>query len=324
MKKNKEFKKRINLNVPLKYVSNLVLSQYSLGEFVSNRTIYLGYGDFSFALTTTTGKYLVKIINKETPTTLCQSIVDRYFKPSQNKNIHCPKVYTTKQNKNMMVFKIKDVEYRLFVMEYLKGNDLYSMHYELSASDLQKIAEQLAHINQVKFKPEFIYDDWAIESFNKEFKKNNKKIDENISKQIKFWKNKFDAVDFEKLPKSFIHGDVVDMNIMYNNKEFYIVDFSSANYQSRLSDVATSIADLCFVKGNLNATKTNIKLFVDAYNSVQPLNAYEKENLLTFVAIGNIIGYLNTLKFSGKYNTMVKHRYMENLNQLDKLKTLKI
>ena len=62
MKKNKEFKKRINLSVPLKYVSNLVLSQYSLGEFVSNRTIYLGYGDFSFALTTTTGKYLVKII----------------------------------------------------------------------------------------------------------------------------------------------------------------------------------------------------------------------------------------------------------------------
>lgn len=318
----KEFRKRVNLSTSLKEISKIVLKNYSLGDFVSNRVVYLGYCDFSYKLVTTKGEFLVKIINKETPTSRCQSIVDRYFHPSLNSDVNCPKVYTMNNGKNLLTFELKNVEFRIFVMQFLKGENIYSSGHKILDEDLKKISRQIAYINKTDFKPTFIYDEWAIENFDKEFAKLKRKLDKNISEKISMWKKEFDKVDFEKLPKCFNHGDVVDMNIMTYDKKIYVVDFSSANFQSRISDISTSIADLCFVKNNLQQTEKNIKLFVRAYCQILPLGDYEKSQIITFAAISTIIGYLNTLRHSGDYNTKLREKYLENLKQLDQIKNL--
>ena len=168
--KEKEYRKRVDLKIPLKQLSTIILKNYDIGNFVSNRVLYLGYGDFNYILVTTYGKYLVKIINKETPSSKCQSVVDRFLCPSLDKRIFCPKVFYTKNGKSLLVVNIHNTNYRLFVMEYLDGFDLYTLNYKLLSNDLEKIAKQIAYINQIKTNVDYIYDPWAIESFERIFK----------------------------------------------------------------------------------------------------------------------------------------------------------
>ena len=59
-----DFNKRIELNTDLKNISEQICKYYSLGTFVSNDLITTGYEDYNYYLTTTKGKYFVKIFNK--------------------------------------------------------------------------------------------------------------------------------------------------------------------------------------------------------------------------------------------------------------------
>ena len=60
-----EFNKRIKLNTDLKNISELICKKYDLGQFISNELITIGYEDYNYYLTTSKGKYCVKIFSKE-------------------------------------------------------------------------------------------------------------------------------------------------------------------------------------------------------------------------------------------------------------------
>lgn len=59
-----DFNKRIELNTDLKNVSVQICNNYDLGDFVSNELIEIGYEDYNYYLTTSKGKYCVKIFSK--------------------------------------------------------------------------------------------------------------------------------------------------------------------------------------------------------------------------------------------------------------------
>ena len=56
-----DFNKRIGLNTDLKNISEQICNKYNLGNFVSNELITIGYEDYNYYLTTSKGKYCVKI-----------------------------------------------------------------------------------------------------------------------------------------------------------------------------------------------------------------------------------------------------------------------
>lgn len=58
-----DFNKRIGLNTDLKNISEQICSLYDLGNFISNELITIGYEDYNYYLTTTNGKYCVKIFS---------------------------------------------------------------------------------------------------------------------------------------------------------------------------------------------------------------------------------------------------------------------
>ncbi len=57
----KDFNKRIGLNTDLKNISIEICKLYNLGDFISNELIEIGYEDYNYFLTTSVGKYCVKI-----------------------------------------------------------------------------------------------------------------------------------------------------------------------------------------------------------------------------------------------------------------------
>lgn len=60
-----DFNKRIGLNTKLDNISSEICKSYDLGNFISNELITIGYEDYNYYLTTSKGKYCVKIFSKE-------------------------------------------------------------------------------------------------------------------------------------------------------------------------------------------------------------------------------------------------------------------
>ena len=57
-----DFNKRIGLNTKLDNISKEICNIYNLGNFISNDLITIGYEDYNYILTSSQGKYCVKIL----------------------------------------------------------------------------------------------------------------------------------------------------------------------------------------------------------------------------------------------------------------------
>lgn len=85
-----DFNKRIGLNTDLKNISQQICEIYKLGNFISNELITIGYEDYNYYLTTSTGKYCVKIFNTNRTKEDIKNYLDR-IRAVANSEISSPK-----------------------------------------------------------------------------------------------------------------------------------------------------------------------------------------------------------------------------------------
>ena len=58
--------------------------------------------------------------------------------------------------------------------------------------------------------------------------------------------DEFKKIDMNKLPKAFVHGDIISTNVMKdNNDKLWIIDFAVSNHLPRVIDLAVSACNLC-------------------------------------------------------------------------------
>jgi homoserine kinase type II len=83
------------------------------------------------------------------------------------------------------------------------------------------------------------------------------------------------------LPKAFIHSDLFDDNIIYNQGKFQaIIDFGDACHYTRAYDLGSVLFGACMVDGRLDLERANGVL--DGYLSRMRLEAGEKEAVQFF------------------------------------------
>ena len=99
-----EFEKRINLNFPLEILSQEICKQYNLGKFIDNQLIKIGYEDYNYILTTSKGKFVVKVFSNLRTDKDCQNLADRGSIPNKH-GFSCPKIYETSQGNLFAVGK---------------------------------------------------------------------------------------------------------------------------------------------------------------------------------------------------------------------------
>ena len=98
---------------------------------------------------------------------------------------------------------------------------------------IKEIARQTAIINNLEIKPDFIYDTWAIVNFEDEYKEKRKYLADNYKEEFDKLLIELKNIDFNKLPKAFVHGDIISTNVMIDsNSKVWIIDFAVSNYLS--------------------------------------------------------------------------------------------
>lgn len=290
------FDKRINLNVPLKDLSLIVCRQYNLGEFIDNKLIKIGYEDYNYILTTSKGKFVVKVFSNERTDEDCIHLAERASVPIKYE-LSCPKIYKV-DNNALSIISLKDNKYRLIVMDYIEGKDFFTLRQLPNDDEIKLIAQELAKLNQIQYNPPFIYDKWAIINFAKEYENYKDILDKENQLELEKIYQMFVNVDFSKLKYGYVHGDIIETNVIKENngKSLYFIDFSVANYLPRIVDIAVTICDLCLNLDDVNVSKQRIKEFLSSYESISSLSKYEKECLKIFLLTHQANTILQTTK----------------------------
>ena len=234
----------------------------------------------------------VEVLYNEEDFWLTQKSMSKLFNVAENNiTYHLQNIFKTKElEENRTTQKIRVVQ--------KEGNRKVSR--EMTFYSLDAIIAVGYRVNS-KEATDFIYDKWAIINFVKEFQNKKQYLNGNDYKKLEELYNRFLQVDIEKLPKAFVHGDIISTNVMKDkNNKLWIIDFAVSNYVPRIIDLAVSSCNLCLDAENKENTKKKVKMILEEYQKYNKLTDYELEQFPLFFDIANAMGilqisHLNTL-----------------------------
>ena len=286
------FNKRIGLNTDLRNISKIICERYDLGDFISNDVITVGYEDYNYCLKTSKGKYFVKIFSKERKKDDVEGYLDRIRIVSKS-NVSSPRPLEV-NNDIVLSFDYNDNHYDLCVFEYIDGKN-FSQIGTINDDIIKEVARQIAMIHDLDIVPNFIYDSWAIINFEEQYTLKCNYLDDIYKEKFSQLLTEFKNVDFNKLPKAFVHGDIRSANTMLdNNGRLWIVDFAVSNYLPRIIDLAVTACDMCLNRDSRDKTCENIVLLLREYNKYHSLTDYELEVFKLFYRLVNAMYILQT------------------------------
>ncbi len=290
----KDFNKRVGLNTSLDDISSVICDLYNLGSFVSSELITIGYEDFNYYLTTSKNKYFVKILNKIRDAEDKKCFLDR-IRIVAKSDISAPKPLVINDDIYLSL-DYKNNHYDLCVFEYIDGKSLYELNERPADSKtIKELVKQMAMIHNLDYKLSPSYDAWTITNFKKEYEDKKDYLPEELQEQFKSLLADFNNIDFEKLPKALIHGDIVTSNVIKDkNSKIWIIDFSTFNYLPRIVDLTVTASDVCLDVNSKDNTHKNISLMLNEYNKCNPLTEYEIGIFPLFFKLASAMQILQT------------------------------
>ncbi len=306
-----DFNKRIGLNTDLKNISELICNKYNLGNFVSNELITIGYEDYNYYLTTSKGKYCVKIFNKFRTNEDINNYLNR-IRVVANSNINAPKPLLVGGDISLSL-DYENNHYDICVFEYINGKNFFELKQKTSKYEIEELARQTAMINNLDIKPNFIYDTWAIINFEEEYKQKRIYLEKYYQKEFDNLLKELQNIDFDKLPKAFVHGDIINTNVMKdNNSKIWIIDFAVSNYLPRIIDLAVISCNMCLDESSEQTTIDNITTLLTEYNKYNQLTEYELQTFWTFYKLANAMHILQPIFIAKTEEDSEENQYWLN------------
>lgn len=306
----KSIYERINNANNIEEISKRICSIYKIGEYIGHKVIDIGYEDFNVILDTTKGRYFVKILNKDRTDEQCTRLANIYY-IARNNGINVPKIY---KNNDKLILKtnIQNTELRILLMEYIEGRNMYELARNLTLEEIEQIAYQAAKINKIDFKVEPYYDEWTITNFKAEYEKKYNLICEEDKEIVNIGYQEFIKLNLEDLPKAYIHGDIMNANLIKGKDKIWLIDFSAVNYLPRIIELVVIAYGIC-IYHNREDSINRLNFFLNKYNEQ---NKITKLELDMFNTILNGMGAMSIMQAS--YIKKNNGNFEENQYWLDK------
>ncbi len=211
-------------------------------------------------------------------------------------NVNTPKIYENSNNDIVSIINYNESRFRVSVLEYIDGDNFFDLNRKPTSEELKKIVNIGSNLNKIDYKPNFIYDTWAITSFCKEFEKKSKYLDKEYLDMVKPVYDKFKNFDYDSLPKAFVHGDMMSTNLMIDkNDDIWVIDFSVSNYTARLNEIVVICDDVALIYGDKETSEKRIMAAFEQWCSEVNATQLEKDSFLMLFEVANAINVLNPL-----------------------------
>ena len=268
---------RINNINDIDYISRKICNDYGFDKYTGYQLIEIGYEDFNYILNTETNKYVVKILNTERDLSSCNRLISILSK-SIKEGVPVPNIYSI-NNQLLYEINVQDTLLRLFVMDY-SGKNFWELGKELNDNELKQVAFIASKINSIDYNiKETFYDEWTVTNLLKEYNKKQDSLLEKDKKIIQHIIHSFKNIDFDKLPYSYVHGDIIKANLLLDdNNNISVIDFSAFNYLPRIVEVTALLLGLCLTNEK-ESTINKMNQFLSYYHNLIPLSDLELEYL---------------------------------------------
>jgi Ser/Thr protein kinase RdoA (MazF antagonist) len=286
------FQKRINYKGDLKILLQKVCMDYDFGLYQYYKIVPVGYEDFNVVLTTSKGKYFVKLLANFRDKKESERYIDLML-TVVNAGIHHPKLYKTKNDEYLYEFRFENTNTYLCVLEFIEGKTFYDLNEQPTMNEMRFLAQQASLINQLPIKPEHVYDSWAVENFLREFEKKKEYLEKEDLEMVKQVVKEFENIDLDTLPHCFVHGDIIMTNVMRtNNGELFILDFSVSNYYPLIQELSVLFCDLFFNEKDPSNFKECYELGIEEYQKQIKLTSEELKALPIYTKAAHAIHVL--------------------------------
>jgi Ser/Thr protein kinase RdoA (MazF antagonist) len=224
-----------------------------------------------------------------------KDVIERAYVAEQN-NVKSPKIYKNSNNEIITKIHYKDSLFRISIMQYIDGKNFFELNKHASLEELNKIVHIGSSLNKIDYKPNFIYDTWAINNFIQEFEKKKQYISDEYLKIIQPVYEKFKKFNYNELPKSFVHGDIIQTNLILDkNEDLWVIDFSVSNYIARLNEITVICCDLGIIPGNKEESIKRIKTSFNQWAKEVEATDLEKNSFKMLFEVANAIYLVNPL-----------------------------
>ncbi len=306
--------KRIDYKDSLSGLLTQVINNYNLGVYLKHQVVDIGYEDFNLILETNQGKYFIKFLSSDRSDKKCQRYVNIML-AALNQGVNHPKLFTSSTNHYLDRIKLDKTFVRFIVMEYVEGDTFFDLKRKPNDLERKQIIEQTMLINNINLNPDFIYDEWAIVNFLSEYKKTKKYLNKDDKSMIDLVAKSFSSVNLSSLPHCFVHGDIIDTNVLRaNNGKIYILDFSVANVYPRIQELAVLLCDI-FFNNNQNTFKRIYDDVLNLYQTKIKLEELEIKTLPIFIQIAHAMHIIGATRTSIEGGNSTENDYWLKLGR---------
>jgi Ser/Thr protein kinase RdoA (MazF antagonist) len=244
------FENRLGFSGDVNEVMNRTMRDYGLGDVKSTELITVGFQDYNVIVNTSEGSYLVKVFaeNQEAGE---PERPERYVKVMQaaiNGGVNHPKLFEDSTGETLHVDKLSQLS--MAVMAFIPGKTFYEASGDFQAPNdeqLKLVLAEAVKINAIDYDPPYQFDDWAIPNMRLMFDKTRNYLSDEGRGLVEKAFTHYDAIPLDKLPKTFVHGDMIKTNvIMGDDGKAYVIDFAVANTYPRIQELAVISANLLF------------------------------------------------------------------------------
>jgi homoserine kinase type II len=283
---------RINYKGDIKRLLSQVCDDYGIGRYVDHEPVIVGYEDCNLVLTTNLGKYFVKIFGSFRDRAECQRYVSIIEHALQSGVSHPALIAHSKGN--LYQYWTNDTTDYLCLMEDIDGKMLFDQEGAPSREDISFVAKQAALINNINLRPEFIYDHWAISSFEQEYEAKRPYLSQEDQDLLALMPKLFRRLNTDSLPHALVHGDLIKTNIMKRTDgRIFVVDFAVANYLPRIQELAVLLCDFCFDPTSPERSKKYHDILISEYRKHLELTGEELEKLPGYLKLAHAMHLLS-------------------------------
>ena len=163
--------------------------------------------------------------------------MERQFVAFEN-GVPTPRVYKDSQGKILSSIGVSGADFYVGLMDYINAKDFFSLGERPSKEDLGQLVDVADKIRKIDYKPDFIYDSWALSSFIGQFDKKRGRLDAGALEAIRPIADMFRKFDYDGLPKAFCHADMHAANLIKDGAgKVWVIDWGVSNYMARVSEL---------------------------------------------------------------------------------------
>ncbi len=271
---------RIDSAMTLSSVLESAAGSFGLGNIQSSATILTGYQDYNVELTTSTGRYVVKIFAKDKTIRRIDDVLWAY-EAFAKKHVPVPTLrHTTDGQTRMELAGVEHPSY-LCVFDFFPGKPLTRV--PVTDTDLVTLTNAMSAIHKTQHTIQPYYDTLAIANVQKEFQLKKDALSADELSLITPVIAKFSRIKLPAFPQSIIHGTFEKENVLKNPAgDLCLLDFGCMDYNASVLDIATCIANVTLYLDKVRRDQV-IRVMLDTYHASRPLTPEERAALPTLI-----------------------------------------